>query len=93
MIPLIKKVLLLVPNKLILIKNNVNKIIDLPETASKTFTYVMKVTGATTASAAKGSVDFLGALVCQDDFCAFVSAVGVVADSLQVCTSFVYSRA
>jgi len=33
-----------IPNKLIAINNNIDKIINLPETADKTFTYVTKVT-------------------------------------------------
>ena len=36
----IKKVILFIPNKLTVINKNVNKIIDLPEAADKTFTYV-----------------------------------------------------
>lgn len=80
-----------VPNKLIAINENVNKIINLPTNADKTFTYVTKVNGATTgaAGAAKGSVDLAEAIVCQDGICAFVSAVGVAADGLQICTSFI----
>ena len=37
---IIKKVVMFVPDKLIAINKNVNKIIHLPETADKTFTYV-----------------------------------------------------
>ena len=90
-LPIINKVVMFVPNKLIAINTNINKVINLPETADKTFTYVSKVTGATTgaAGAAKGSVDFLEAVACQDGVCAFISAVGVTADSLQICTSFI----
>ena len=40
-----------VPKKLITINDNVNKIISFLETADKTFTYVSKVTGATTGAA------------------------------------------
>lgn len=88
---IVKKVVMFVPNKLIVINNNFEKVITLPETADKTFTYVTKVVGATTGSAgiAKGSVDFAEALSCQDGVCAFVSGVGVAADSLQICTSFI----
>jgi hypothetical protein len=88
---IIKKVVMFVPDKLIAINNNVNKVINLPETADKTFTYITKVTGATTgaAGAAKGSVDFAEAVACQDGICAFVSRVGVSADGLQICTSFI----
>lgn len=87
----IKKVILFVPNKLTVINKNVNRIIDLPEATGKTFTYVTKVTGAITgaAGAAKRTVDFAEAVACQDGVYAFVSAVGVAADGLQICTSFV----
>jgi len=90
-LPTIKKIVWFIPNKLIAINNNVNKIINLPETADRTFTYFTKVTGATTgaAGAAKGTVDLVEAIVCQDGICAFVSAVGVAADGLQICTSFI----
>ena len=90
-LPILKKVVMFVPNKLIAINNSVDKIIHLPQTADKTFTYVTKVTGATTgaAGAAKGAVDLAEALACQDGVCAFVSAVGVAADGLQICTSFI----
>ena len=89
--PIIKKVVMFVPNKLIAINENVNKMINLPTTADKTFTYVTKVSGATTGAAgvAKGSVDLAEAIACQDGVCAFVSAVGVAADGLQICTSFI----
>ena len=87
----IKKVVMYVPNKVMEINENVNKVINLPTAADKTFTYVTKVTGATTgaAGAAKGSVDFAEAVACQDGVCAVVSAVGVAADGLQVCASFI----
>ena len=67
-----------------------NKIINLPETADKTFTYTTEVVGATTgaAEAAKGTMDFAEAVACQDGICAFVSAVGITANGLQICTSF-----
>ena len=83
----VRKIVMFVPNKLVAINSNVNKIINLPETADKTFTYVTKVTGA--AGAAKGSVDFAEAVACQDGVCTVVSAVGVIADGLQICTSFI----
>lgn len=87
----VKKVVMYIPNKVIAINDNVNKVINLPTAADKTFTYVTKVTGATTgaAGAAKGSVDFAEAVACQDGVCAVVSAVGVAADSLQICASFI----
>lgn len=86
-----KKIIMFVPEKLIAINKNVDKVINLPDTADKTFTYVTKVTGATSgaAGAAKGSVDFLEAVSCRDGVCAVVSAVGVAADGLQICASFI----
>ena len=38
---------------------------------------------------AKGSVDILEAIACQDWFCAVVSGVGVCADSLSFLASFI----
>jgi hypothetical protein len=90
-LPILKKIILFIPNKLIAINNNVNKVISLPETTGKSFTYITKLTGATTGAAGvgKGSADLVEALVCQDGLCAFISAVGVAADGLQICTSFI----
>ena len=90
-LPVIKKVVMYIPNKLIAINKSIDKIISIPDKADKTFRYVTKVTGATTgvSGAAKGSVDFAEALACQDGVCAFVSAVGVAADGLQIWTSFI----
>ena len=90
-LPVVKKVLMFIPNKLIAINKNIDKIISIPDKADKTFTYITKVTGATTgaAGAAKGTVDFAEAVACQDGICATVSAIGLAADSLQICTSFI----
>lgn len=90
-LPILKKVIMFIPNKLVAINNNVDKIINLPNRADKTFTYITKVTGATTgaAGAAKGSTDLIEAIACQDGICAFISAVGVAADGLQICASFI----
>ncbi len=87
----LKKIILFVPNKLIALNRNVDKLINLPETTDKAFTYVTKTTGAITGSAglAKGSVDFAEAIACSDGICAVVSAVGVVSDGLQIATSFI----
>lgn len=87
----VKKVVMFVPNKIISINKNIDKIIELPENTDKFFTYVTKVTGATTGAvgAAKGSVDLVEAIACKDGICAVVSAVGVAADTLQICASFV----
>lgn len=35
------------------------------------------------------SADFLEAVACQDSICATISLIGVAADGLQVCTSFI----
>jgi hypothetical protein len=88
---LIKKVIMFVPNKLVKLNDSVNTIVAFPEKVDKTFTYITKITGATTgaAGAAKGTVDLAEALACQDGVCAVVSAIGVVADGLQICTSFI----
>ena len=90
-LPIIKKIFMFVPKKLIAINDRLNKVINFPETADKTFTYVTKVTGVTTgaAGAAKGSADLAEALVCHDGICAIVSAVGVAADVLQISTGFI----
>jgi hypothetical protein len=90
-LPILKKIVLFIPNKLIAINKSVNKVISFPETADKTFTYITKLTGATTgaAAAAKGSVDFVEAIACQDGLCAVISAAGLAADGLQICTSFI----
>ena len=95
-LPTVKKIIWFIPNKfipnkLIAINNSIDKTINLPETADRTFTYITKLTGATTgaAGAAKGTVDLVEALTCQDGVCAFVSAVGVAADGLQICASFI----
>ena len=67
------------------------KIVNIPEKTSATFDKISKVTGATTGSmgAAKGGVDFLEAIACQDKLCATVSAIGVCADGLQIAASFI----
>ena len=87
----LRKIVMFVPNKLIALNRNVDKIINIPDAADKTFTYITKVTGATTgaAGAAKGTVDLAEAIACQDGVCAVVSGIGVIADGLQICTSFI----
>lgn len=89
--PIVKKIVMFVPNKLIAINNSVDKLLSMPDKTEKTFTYLTKIVGASTGSAgvAKGTVDFAEAIACQDGICATVSAVGVVADGLQICTSFI----
>ena len=91
MFKFLKKIVLFIPKKVQALNSNLDKIIDLPKKVDKGFTYATKVTGATTgaAGAAKGSVDLAEALACQDGVCAFVSTVGVAADGLQICASFV----
>jgi hypothetical protein len=64
---------------------------QIKEATNKGFTYVTKLSAATTGSAgaAKGTVDALEALACQDGVCFIVSCIGVGADTLQVFASFV----
>jgi len=80
----ISKILSSIPNKLVAINNSVDKAIGLTDKADKLYTHVTKVVGLSTGSAgvAKGTVDLAEAIACQDGVCAFVSAVGVVADGL-----------
>jgi hypothetical protein len=68
-----------------------NNLVKISETADKTLTCVTKVTGGATgaAGAAKGTVDMLEAIACQDGVCAVVSGFGVFADGLSIVTSFV----
>jgi hypothetical protein len=47
-LPILKQVIMYIPNKIIAINSNVNTVINLPESADKAFTYITKVTGATT---------------------------------------------
>jgi hypothetical protein len=91
MFNLIKKTILFIPKKLIALNNSVNQILELPDKADRTFTYVSKLIGSSvgSAGAAKGTADFLEAVACQDGICATISAIGVAADGLQVCTSFI----
>jgi hypothetical protein len=86
-----KKIIAFIPNKLISINKSVDKIISFPESTEKTFVFVTKLTGVTTGAAgvAKGSVDLIEAIACQDGICAAISGIGVLADSLQICASFI----
>ena len=82
-------------SKVVQIVTNVNDMSDnavkISKTADKTLTYVTKVTGVSTgaAGAAKGTVDMLEAVACQDGVCAVVSGVGVCADGLSMAASFI----
>jgi hypothetical protein len=75
--------------------SNINKtattITGLGEKFTETQEIVTKVGGSVSGAAmlGKGSADFLEAVACQDGICATISAVGCVADSLQILTSFV----
>lgn len=88
---IVKKAVIYIPNKLVTINKNINKVINFPETADKTFTYVTKVNGVATgvAGAAIRAVYFAEAVACQDGVCALISVIGVTADGLQICTSFI----
>ena len=61
------------------------------EAANKGYVHLTKVTGASVGSAglAKGAVDLVEAVICQDGVCAVISAVGCVADSITIATNFV----
>ncbi len=91
MLKFLGKTITFIPKKLVAINNSVDQMIGISDKVDKTFTYVSKIVGATTGSAgaAKGSVDLVEALACQDGICAVVSAVGVAADGLQICSSFI----
>lgn len=80
-----------IPKKLIAINNSIDKAVGTTDKADKLYTHVTKLVGLSTGSAGvvKGSVDFAEAVACQDGVCATVSAVGVAADGLQICTSFI----
>lgn len=71
--------------------DSTDKIVRISETADKTLTYVTKVTGVSTgvAGVAKGTVDMLEAVACQDGVCAVVSGIGVCADGLSIAISFI----
>ena len=73
------------------INQSTDNMVKISETADKTLTYVTKVTGISTgaAGAAKGTVDMLEAIACQDGICAVVSGIGVCADSLSIAASFI----
>ena len=68
-----------------------DNLVKISETADKTLTYVTKVTGVSTgaAGAAKGTVDILEAVACQDGVCVVVSGIGVCMDGLSIATSFI----
>ena len=88
---IVRKVVIYVPNKLIAINDSVNKIINLPETAGRTFMYGTKVGGACIGGVGvgKGMSDVVEAIACQDGVCAIVSAINVAADGLQIFASFI----
>jgi hypothetical protein len=73
------------------INDSTDNMVKISETADKTLTYLTKVTGVSTgaAGAAKGTVDLLEAVACQDGVCAVVSGIGVCADGLSMATSFI----
>lgn len=89
----LKRVVMFIPNKLTTINSDINQIISFPEKVDKTFTYFTKVTGVTTGAAAvaKGSVGLTKVITCSDGdgVCAVVLAIGIIADGLQICTSFI----
>ena len=73
------------------INNSTDNIMKISETADKTLTYVTKITGVSTGAAgtAKGTVDMLEAVACQDSVSAVVSGIGVYADGLSMAAFFI----
>ena len=73
------------------INDSTDNMVRITETADKSLTYITKVTGVSTgaAGAAKGTVDMLEAVACQNGVCAVVSGIGVCADGLSMATSFI----
>lgn len=73
------------------INNSTDNMVKISEAADNTLTYVTKVTGVSTgaAGAAKGTVDMLEAVACQDGICAVVSGIGICADGLSMAASFI----
>lgn len=73
------------------VNDSTDKLVKISETADKTLTYVTKVTGVSTgaAVAAKGTVDVLEAVTCQNGVCVIVSGIGVCADGLSMAASFI----
>jgi hypothetical protein len=65
--------------------------IEIPEKVDKTYTLATKVTGVTIGATGvgKGTADLIEAIACQDGICATVSTIGVCADCLQICASFI----
>ena len=89
------KIITWVPRKLWNYTKAINTAVEAPtgikEGVSSSLEWSSKFVGASTgaAGAAKGSVDALEALACQDGICFVVSCIGTGADSLQILTSFV----
>lgn len=73
------------------INDSTDNMVRISETADKTFSYVTKVTGVSTGAAglAKGSVDLLEAITCQNGVCVVASGIGVCADALSMAASFI----
>jgi hypothetical protein len=90
-IAFLKKVVLFIPNKLVKINSAIEKVLGLPDKAEKGYVLGTKVLGAGTGAvqAGKGTVDLAEAIVCQDGICAVVSGIGLAADCLQICASYV----
>nr|ULD15991.1 hypothetical protein [Cylindrotheca closterium] len=70
------------------INDSTDNMVKISETTDKTLTYVTKVIGMSTGTA-KGTVDFVDAVVCQDGVCDIVRGVGVCADGISMAASFI----
>ena len=73
-----------VPNKLITINQNLDKISTLPKNTDKRFNFITKVTNPRTdvVGAAKRGVDLTRAIAYQYRICVFILNIGVVAYSI-----------
>jgi hypothetical protein len=69
---IVKKIVMFVLNKIVAINQNIDKVISLPESTGKTFTYITKVTRALTSGAGIGkeNVNLVEAIACKDGICA-----------------------
>jgi hypothetical protein len=88
---LIKKGFVQIVNGIVNVNINAQSVVGVGDKLSNGAKVVTKISGATTGAAglAKGSVDVVEALACNDGLCFFISSVGCAADTLQIIASFV----
>lgn len=85
-IKVVRKIIWFVPVKVDKLNNAIEKALNIPEKVESSYIYMTKLFGAMigTVGVARGMVDTLEAIACQDHICATISVVGVVADSIQI---------